>query len=434
MKVIKIETNKEKNKYYEISKVKTKKYNSSIEKKVVNIYPDVTYQKFYGFGGAITEASAYAYSILPDEKKKQFMQDYFGDLNYSLCRLTIGSCDFSLSYYCYAKKKDLSDFSMEHDEKYIIPFIKDAMKVNPNLRFLATPWSPPRFMKNTKMSCFGGKLLKKYRQTYSEYLAKYILAYENQGIHIDYITVQNEANAKQYWESCIFKPEAEADFLVNYLFPTFEKNNIKTKILIYDHNKENLFNRANEEFSNPEVLKAAGGVAFHWYSGSHFENIALCREKYPDKLLIHTEGCFGYTPNKSYADDYATDIAEDLNAGANGYIDWNILLNSKGGPCHKKNNCNSPVMLLPDASDYNKTTAFYYIGHFSKVIKPDAVRIAHSKYLSDIRMTAFKNPDGSIAVVMLNREHYDISFRICIGDKTFKDTLFHKSMISYIIK
>lgn len=433
MEIKKIETNKEKNVYFEVTKIKPKKMHKQIEKNVVNIYPDVTYQKFYGFGGAITEATAYNYSLLPEEKKKQFMQDYFGDLNYSLCRLTIGSCDFSLSYYTYSKKRDLSDFSIARDKKYVIPFIKDALKVNPNISFLATPWSPPRFMKNTKISAFGGKLLKKYRALYSEFFVKYIKAYEEEGININYITVQNEANAMQYWESCIFKPNDEADFLANYLFPAFEKNNIKTKILIYDHNKENLFNRALAEFKDDNVKNAASGIAFHWYSGSHFENIALCREKFPDKLLFHTEGCFGYTPNNSYANDYATDIAGDLNAGTNGYMDWNILLDCKGGPCHKKNNCNSPVMLNKEASDYDKKLAYYYIGHFSKVIKPGAVRIAHSRYQGDIRMTSFKNPDGSIAVVMLNREHYDISINFCMNNITFKETLKHQSIISYLI-
>lgn len=434
MRITKIETNKKKNIFFKTTKKKYKRYHSSIEKKVINLYPDITYQKFYGFGAAITESAAYAYSLLPDEKKKQFMQDYFGTINYSLCRLTIGSCDFSLSYYCYAKKHDLSDFSIERDEKYVIPFIKDALKINPNLSFLASPWSPPKFMKNTKISIFGGKLLNKYKQTYSEYFVKYINAYKEHGINIDYVTVQNETNAKQKWESCVYKPDEEADFVANYLYPAFQKNNIHTKILIYDHNKEKLFDRALSEFSTPSAAQSISGLAYHWYSGSHFENIALCREKFPDKLLFHTEGCFGFTPDNSYANDYAHDIAEDLNAGANGYMDWNILLDSKGGPCHKKNYCNSPVMLTNDNLDYNKTLAYYYIGHFSKVIKPGAVKIAYSKYIGDIRMTAFKNPDNSIAVVMLNREHYDISFRVCFGSVTFEDTIYNQSMISYLIK
>ena len=274
---------------------------------------------------------------------------------------------------------------------------------------------------------------KKYKQTYSEYFVKYINSYKEHGINIDYVTVQNETNALTLWESCVYSPKEEADFLVNYLYPTFEKNKIKTKILIYDHNKEKLFSRALAEFNDPNVANAASGIAFHWYSGNHFENIALCHEKFPDKLLFHTEGCFGYTPDNCYANEYAHDIAEDLNAGTNAYMDWNILLDSNGGPCHIKNYCNSPVMLTQDNLDYNKSLAYYYIGHFSKVIMPGAVRIAYSKYIGDIKMTAFKNPDNSIALVMLNREHYDISFRVCFKNICFKDIIYHQSMISYLI-
>ena len=433
MNITKIETNKSKNLYFYESKIKPKKYCKFQETEIVNIYPDVTYQEFCGLGGALTEASAYNYSLLPENKKKKFMEDYFSCINYSLCRISIGSCDFSLKSYSYAKKHDLSDFSIERDKQYVIPFIKDALAVNPNLRLLASPWSPPKFMKNTKMLVFGGKLLNKYKQTYADYLVKFLKAYEQEGIEIEFMTIQNETNAITKWESCLYNPQNEVEFLVNYLYPTFQKNNIKTKILIYDHNKEKLFTRALAEFGNPEASKAASGIAFHWYSGNHFENIALCRQTFPDKLLFHTEGCFGYDPSQSFENQYSHDICEDLNYGANGYIDWNILLDSKGGPNHKKNYCNSPVMLTEDNQDYKKGLAFYYIGHFSKVIKPGAVRIGFSKYLADITMTAFKNPDNSIAVVMVNRANYNINFHFVMKNKMFKDTLESQSAISYII-
>lgn len=434
MEIIKFETNQSKNLYFNKTYIKPKKYSSNQEYQVVNIYPDVTYQSFIGFGGAITEASAYCYSLLSDDKKKYFLQDYFVNINYSLCRLTIGSCDFSLSNYSYSNKSDLSDFSVEKDIKYIIPLIKDALTINPELRFLASPWSPPNFMKSTKIRILGGKLLHKYKSAYAKYLAKYIISYKELGIKIDYITVQNEPNAVQRWESCLYTPIEEADFVCNYLFPEFESQNIDTKILIYDHNKEKLFSRALEEFNTPTLKEKASGIAFHWYSGNHFENINLCREFFPDKLLFHTEGCFGLTPNNSFPNEYAHDIVNDLNSGINGYIDWNILLDSNGGPGHVKNPCNSPIMLSENNTDYMKTLAYYYIGHFSKFIKRGSKRIAFSKYLADINMTAFKNEDGSISVIMLNRENYDIEFNLCMNNMMFKDILEKQSIISYLIK
>ena len=159
MNITKIETNTNKNLYFNETKIKPKKYSKWTDRLVVNIYPDITYQEFQGFGACITESSAYNYSLLPDDKKEQFMKDMFSEINYSLCRLQIASSDFSLNSYSYAKKHDLSDFNIERDKKYIIPFIKDAQKVNPNIKFLASPWSPPSFMKNTKIRILGGKLL-----------------------------------------------------------------------------------------------------------------------------------------------------------------------------------------------------------------------------------------------------------------------------------
>ena len=434
MEIIKFETNQSKNLYFNKTYIKPKKYSQNQEYQVVNIYPDITYQSFIGFGGAITESSAYCYSLLSDEKKKEFLHDYFVNINYSLCRLTIGSCDFSLSNYSYSNKSDLSDFSIEKDMKYIIPLIKDALAVNPNLCFLASPWSPPGFMKNTKIRTHGGKLLDKYKRTYAKYLAKYITSYKELGIRIDYITVQNEPNAVQRWESCIYTPEEEADFVCNYLFPEFEMQNIDTKILIYDQNKEKLFSRALAEFNTPTLKDKVSGIAFHWYTGNHFENINLCREVFSDKLLFHTEGCAGFNLNNPYAKEYAYDILNDLNSGINGYMDWNILLDSKGGPWHVKNPCNSPCMLNENNTDYIKTLAYYYIGHFSKFIKRGAKRIAFSKYSGDINITAFKNIDNSISVVILNNANYDIDFNLCMDDIMFKDKIEKESIISYLIK
>ena len=432
-KITKFETNKDKNLFLHKTTVESKKYSPRTEFEVVNIFPDNEYQEFIGVGAALTEASAYAYSLLPDNKKQAFINDYFSNINYSLCRISIGSCDFALGSYSYSEKKDLSDFSIEKDKKYIIPFIKDALNANPNLKFLASPWSPPSFMKSNKTLLLGGKLRDKYKQLYADYFVKFIKAYDELGINIDFVTIQNEPNAVQLWESCIFTPEEEAEFLVDYLYPTFQKNNIKTKILIYDQNKDKIYSRALAEFNNEKAAKAAAGIAFHWYTGDHFESLSLCKETFPDKLLIHTEGCAGFSTDHFHENGYAKDIIEDFNNGANGYIDWNILLDNKGGPNHKKNYCNSPAMLKKDNTDYIKTPAFYYIGHFSKFVKNGARRIAYSKYSSDIIMTSFKNPDGSIAVIMLNKTNNNINFNLCMKNIMFKDSLKANSIVTYLI-
>ena len=429
MEVLKFESSKDS--YLKQSKIKVQKYQEKQEKEIINIYPHYEKQELIGFGGAMTEASSYCYSLLPDDKKHQFLKEYF-DNNYAICRLCIGSSDFSMKSYSYAAQKDLSDFNIQHDRIHIIPFLKDALKMNPRLKFVVSPWSPPAFMKTNKILLLGGHLSEKYYALYAEYLSKYILAYQEEGIFIDYMTVQNETSAIQIWESCLYSPEEEAVFITNYLAPAFEKYHITTKILIHDHNKEKLFSKANIEFASEKTRSLIAGMAFHWYSGDHYENIELVRKYYPEKLLIHTEGCFGYMKEECHY-HYAQDIIDDLNAGTNAYIDWNILLDAKGGPNHVKNYCMAPIMLNKDSNDYIKSLNYYYIQHFSRFIKPNAKVIAHSKYSRNISVLSCKNPDGEIIVVILNDKASSVPFHLCLQDITFKDMIKPYSIITYKI-
>lgn len=439
MKIYKYETNIKKNLFLSKTLRRDERLPERFENELINIYPEITYQKFLGFGGAITEASGYCYSKLLEDKKSSFIDAYYSNdgLNYSLARLPIGSCDFALEPYSYSYKKDLSDFSIEKDKNYILPLIKAAESKN-HLTYVASPWSPPKFMKNTKTLFLGGKLRTKYKPTMANYFVKYINCYKNEGIKISYVTIQNEPNAIQPWESCLYDAYEEADFAVNYLYPAFKQNNIDTKILVWDHNKESLFKRAKEEFSVNGAMEKISGLAYHYYSKDHFENIKLVREFFPEKLLLHTEGCTGYS--NIYDEDeykngeiYAHDIIGDLNAGSNGYIDWNILLDSHGGPNHKKNYCKSPIMLTSDEKDFVKTSSYYYIGHFSKFIKPNAKKIAFSSFSEDLEITAFKNQDNTIALIILNRKWFDINYNISINDRLIKDTINANSILTYLI-
>lgn len=441
MEITKIETNYKRNLFFSESKIKSKPYSEKIENQIINIYPEIKYQTFLGFGGAFTEATGVALKELPENKQKQVITSYFSpnEFNYSLCRLPIGSSDFSPKSYSYSTKHDLSDFTIAQDLKYIIPVVKQALKENSNIKFLASPWSPPKFMKSNKMLVLGGKLLDKYKQTWCDYLVKYIKSYQSEGINIDYITVQNEPNAIQIWESCLYSSEEEIEFVTKYLYPTFEKNNIKTKILIWDHNKEKLFTRTSKELNNNQALKAVSGIAFHWYTGDHFENIELVSRAFPGMFLIHTEGCTGYSkfnPNDEVknAEIYAHDILGDLNAGIHGYIDWNMILDNKGGPNHKNNFCNSPVMINSEKTDYIKNLSYYYIGHFCKYIKPNAQRIAYSKYTQDIEVTTFINPDNSIAIILLNRNNFNKEYNLCLNNIIIHDNLDSHAIVTYIVR
>ena len=250
MEVLKFETNKKRNMFLNKNSISPKKKDKNIEYKVINIYPEIKYQSILGFGGAFTEASNLNYLNLSKDNKKNFINDYFSDsgINYSICRLPIGSTDFSEKSYSYAKKKDLSDFSIDEDKHTILPLVK-SKGVNKI---------------DTLMLSLGGRLLPKYYELYASYLLKYIQAYKQEGITIHYLTIQNEPNATQIWESCLFNEKEEATFIKDFLYPTFKKNNINTKILIYDHNRDYLYNRAKKELLDEKLNDYVYGLAYHY--------------------------------------------------------------------------------------------------------------------------------------------------------------------------
>lgn len=259
MEIEKIETNLKRNLFLHSSYVKFSPNSKKIENQIIRINPEFTFQEILGFGGAMTESSSYVLSTIKKDMFHEILEEYFSKdkLNYQFCRISIGSCDFSLDSYSYSYKKDLSDFTIHQDLKYVIPVIKSAQKLNRNLQFVASTWSPPAFMKDNHHLFGGGKLLPQYRKLWADYLVKYVLSYQSHGIPISYMTVQNEPNAKQIWESCIYSASEEADLLKNYLFPTFRRNGLDTQFLIWDHNKDMILERTLETLIEYKALDFA---------------------------------------------------------------------------------------------------------------------------------------------------------------------------------
>ena len=440
MKLTKIETNIKRNLYlqtnFNLNFISSSNY---IENQVINIYPHLQGQSIIGFGAAITQSAAYVLNNIDEQIANQIIDEYFSNegLSYSICRLPVGSSDFSPKSYSYSYKEDLSDFNIEND-KFIIQTIKMAQKRSSNLKFLASPWSPPAFMKSNNNLYHGGKLLEKYQTLWAKYLVKYVLEYKKENIDINYKTIQNEPNASQPRESCTYTSQEESNFLKNYLFPIFKKNGLNTEFLIWDHNKEGLVDIAIIELIDNNALNYAAGAAFHWYTGSCFENIKLFHDLFPNKLLIHSEGCTGYSNFKPKdelfnAELYASEIIGDFNAGSNAFIDWNIVLNYQGGPNHKNNNCNAPIMINKQNNNYIKTPVFYYLSQFCKYIKPGAKKIASSTYTDSINVIAFKNIDNSIVVVLLNKTDLNKEFNLCYKNYFFHDNLDSHAIVTFVI-
>ncbi len=393
----------------------------------ISIDPAVRFQEIVGFGGAFTEAAAYALSKIGPEKRAEVIRAYFDPvegLGYSLCRTHINSCDFSLDNYCYTNgicDTELKDFSIERDEKLLIPLIRDAMATaGVPLKILASPWSPPAWMKTNGKMNHGGKLKPEYAGTWAKYLAKYIEAYSKEGIDIWGITIQNEPGSRQRWDSCTYSAEEERDFVKNYLGPTLSNENLgKVKIIVWDHNKNSIVERAAGVLSDPEAAKYVWGVGFHWYRGEHFDNLDKLNGMYPDKKLLSTEACIENGPRIGAwhtGEKYGHNIIGDLNHFAVGWVDWNIALDERGGPNHARNFCDAPVIADGRSNSIIYSSSFYYLGHFSKFIRPGAVRIGCTVNNPALEATAFLNVDGRIAVVVMNATRKEVGFTVGYGE------------------
>ena len=390
---------------------------------------DKTFQTIEGFGGAFTDAAAITFGKLPETVQKQFMKECFDQVEgngYNLCRTTIHSCDYSDEMYTYDDvegDKDLKYFTIDHDMQYRIPMIKEAIKVSSGtLKLFASPWSPPGWMKTNNEMKHGGKLKPEYNQTWANYFVKYVKAYQAIGIPMWGLTVQNEAMATQVWESCIFTATEEKDFVRDYLGPTLQKNKLgDIKLMIWDHNRGIMYQRAELAYEDPEASKYIWGTAFHWYVGNHFDNVRIVHDSYPDKKLLYTEA--GMRGTWQSAMNLAKNIIIDLNNWANGWVFWNLILDQNNGPRHAGGLYGSNIVnadLTTGTVTYNPP--HYVFGHFSRFIKPGAKRLPCTSNNDDFIATAFLNTDGKIAVEILNLKNADQMGQMWIEGKVIKFT------------
>ncbi len=390
-----------------------KKDENQQELHLLNIYPSVQYQQIRRFGGAITDAVAATLERMPENLSREVMDAYFGPegIGYRLIRTHIDSCDFSTdTYVAMNDPEDLNfdSFSLERVEDRIIYWIKEAYKAaEESLPVMLSPWSPPAFMKTNESRVGGGRLKKEYYADWARYLCRYITEFRARGINVTALSIQNEPNATQTWDSCLYTPEEERQFLEFYLYPALCKAGLADiEIYIWDHNKERIFDRASAVITD-ETAHMISGIAFHWYTGDHFDALRLVKEHFPDHHLIFSEGCIEYsrfdTNQLRNAQMYGHDMIGNLAAGMDQFIDWNICLDERGGPNCVGNYCEAPIICDTKNETLSYKLSFYYIGHFSRYIKPGAFRIATTIYTDEIEQVAFKNPDGSIVVVIQNR-------------------------------
>lgn len=400
----------------------------------VFVDPEKTFQTFFGIGAAITDASAETFYKLPKAQQQELLKAYFDKkdgIGYTVARTNINSCDFSSDMYTYVKEGDkgLTSFNIGHDLKYKVPMIKEAMAAaGGTLNLFGSPWSPPAWMKDNNDMLQGGKLKPEFYDSWALYYTKFIKEYQKAGIPVWAISVQNEPMAKQRWESCIYTADEETNFLKNHLGPTLEKEGLKdVKVIVWDHNRDIIYQRAQKYFNDPAASKYIWGIGFHWYedwSGGQpmYENLKRVQEAYPDKNIFFTEGCAESFDSTRYnawvlGEEYGSSMIHDFNNGMVGFTDWNILLDETGGPNHVQNFCFAPVHGDTRTGQLKYTNAYYYIGHFSKFIQPGARRVISSASRSQLLTTAFKNPDGKTVVVVMNQGNIKTPYFLWINGK-----------------
>jgi len=433
-------------------------FNSKNPVAIITILPEKEYQTITGFGGSFTESSAYLLNKLSKENRSKILEAYFGEegANYSLTRTHISSCDFSLNNYTYAPVAgdvELKHFSIKEDIDDLIPMIKDAMEISKEgFNIIASPWTAPPWMKDNKQYV-GGKLLPKYNDSYALFFSKYLDAYKKEGIGIWGITVVNEPHGNgNNWESMHFSPKEMTDFVQNHLGPKLEsEGKSEIKIFGYDQNREGIKEWVDVMYQDETASKYYAGTAIHWYESTfkYFpEALQYVHNKAPNKYLIQTEACVdsevpkwqddawywkkeatdwgwdwapehqkSWHPKYAPVNRYARDIIGCLNNWVDGWIDWNMVLDTQGGPNWFKNWCVAPVIVKPETDEVYFTPIYYTLSHFSKYIRPKAKRIGFTNTDENLMTTSAKNSDGSIAVIVFNQGDLAKDFSVKLGNR-----------------
>ncbi len=370
--------------------------------------PSKSYQDVLGFGAAFTDAACYNFNELPPERREQLLHEFFApsEMNFSVCRTCIGSSDYSSKLYTYDDgdpDPELKRFSIDHDRQYILPAMRQARKINPDLFLLGSPWSPPAWMKAND-SMLGGTFRKRYYGPYAQYFVKYLKAYEAEGVAINAVTSQNEVDTDQdgRMPACLFGQEYEIEFVSKYLGPEFEKNDLATKIWIIDHNY-NLWGRAICELDEPEVSKYVDGVAWHGYAGAP-ESMTRVHDAHPEKHTYWTEGGPDYT-DPNYLTDWtkwSSTFSGVLRNWSRCIIGWNLALDEKGTPNIGPFPCGGVVTINSQTKEISRCGQYWALAHYSRAIRRGARRFDSQGNLEGVSHVAFANPDGTNALVLTN--------------------------------
>ncbi|WP_340024710.1 glycoside hydrolase family 30 beta sandwich domain-containing protein [Paenibacillus sp. FSL K6-1096] len=408
----------------------------------IDIDPGRTYQEMDGFGASFTDSAAYLiHQVLGEERRTEVMRKLFDPqegIGLSFLRNPMGASDYARTVYSYndlsegGSDPELSGFSIAHDEADIIPLVQQAVQLNPELKLMASPWSAPGWMK-TSGSMIAGRLKPEYYGVYAEYFVRFIQAYAAHGLPIYAVTVQNEPLYEpQHYPSMLMLPEEQREFITGYLKPVFRQHGLAAKIFCYDHN----WDRPDYPLSVLEGAAAdVDGVAWHWYGGAaaaQSEVLAV----YPNHEVHFTEGSGGeWIPpfEQAFSNVMRTGI-EILRNHSRSFVLWNLALDEQNGPTvpgFGESTCRGVVTVNQQTRELTYTLDYYALAHFSKVIRPQAVRLASDASREHLRSVAFRNRDGSVAAVLFNDSDAEetVSVRLA-GEELLTLTIAAKGAVS----
>ncbi|XP_050667067.1 lysosomal acid glucosylceramidase-like [Leptidea sinapis] len=418
------------------------------------LHPKKTYQKIQGFGGAVSDAAGINWKSLPPKLRKSLIDSYYGirGLEYNMARVPIGGSDFSTHPYAYNESPvndtHLTNFTLApEDFQYKLPMIHQMLGVSKvPLDIVATTWSPPPWMKTNNAFTGYSRLRKEYYQTYADYHLKFLQTYKSEGVPIWGITTTNEPingvlNLAPF-NTLGWTPGEMGEWIVNNLGPTIRNSEFKDlNILTCDDQRVTIplwFNILIME--HPEALKYIDGIAVHYYTDkfSPADILDLVTKNHPDKFILGTEACEGSYPWESpkvllgswdRAKTYVTDIIKDLNHNIVGWIDWNLCLDSRGGPNWAKNFVDSPIIVFADKQEFYKQPMYYALGHITKFVPKQSYRIAVETSKTSVKSVAFVTPRNTTVIVMYNDDD-KTTVNIKRGERALQLTLAERSIVT----
>lgn len=404
---------------------KKKNINLSQPGKIIVNQTD-TYQEIFGFGGAVTDSAAMNILNLTQKASDNLLKSYFGPhgINYNFIRTPMGGTDFSTRPYTYAMTENdisLSSFDLQmEDYVYKIPVIKRAQELKENqIKLLTVPWTASPWMKTNYSWANDAKLRPEYRQLWADYFVKYFEAYRNAGLEFWGLSSQNEPANYIYvvpftgFNGMAWSPEEERDWIIEYLSPTLKKKGFgHIKIFIMEENRFEIPNWPIKVFQDKRARDIVSGIAVHFY----FDHVIIpynlneIKRLFPEKSIIYTEACVGVWEDQKVilgswrrGEIYAKNIIQNMLNWVSSWIDWNIALDMTGGPNWINNFVDSPIIVNSAADEFYKQPMFYVLGHFSKYVQPNSVRIGTTmENINGVENIAFSTPDGGVVLIILN--------------------------------